>query len=69
MADITLGKKLLALRTCEGLTQEQMAAKLHTQRRNIINWENDKVEPSSKWLRELAYFFDVSVESLIMLKK
>ena len=48
-----------SLRINEGLTQEALAQKLGIDRRQIINWENNKAEIKPMHIYALAYLFKV----------
>ena len=57
--------RLRELRTKNGLTQNEIAAKLKVSGQTILNWENGIYEPKINQLIELADLFNVSVDYLI----
>ncbi len=56
---------LKELRMEKGLTQQQLADKLHTTQRKVSYWEQQKVEPDLNALIDLSNFFDVSIDYLV----
>lgn len=57
-------EKLKALRIRKGLTQSQMAEILNTAQTTYSGWERSK-EPNYKKLKEIANFFNVSIDFLL----
>lgn len=47
------------------VTQQQLAAALHTTVKTISHWETGYSEPSINQIIELADFFNVSLEDLL----
>ena len=68
MRDYEFGKKLYALRTECGYTQEYVAHKVGVSDKAVSKWENGTSKPTTSNIRKLAQIFDVSVESLLTLK-
>lgn len=62
---MTLGQKLKELRSQEGLTQKDLAEKLHVSFQTVSKWENGENEPDINTLKELAILFDCSVGYLV----
>ena len=62
---MTLGQKLKKLRTEKGLTQKELADRLHVTFQTVSKWENDENEPDISTLKELAKLYDCSVDYLI----
>ena len=62
---MTLGQKLKELRTLKGLTQKELADKLHVSFQTVSKWENGENEPDIATLKELASKFNCSVDYLI----
>ena len=62
---MTLGQKLKELRTLKGLTQKELADKLHVSFQTVSKWENGENEPDIATLKELASMFNCSVDYLI----
>lgn len=53
------------LRKMEGLTQEELAYKLNVSRQSVTKWESGQAVPDIEKIKEIAYMFSVSVDSLI----
>ena len=53
------------LRTEKGINQEQLAEQLHVTRQAVSSWETGKTQPAIETLKQIAEYFDVSVERLI----
>jgi len=62
---MTLGQKLKELRSLKGLTQKELADKLHVSFQTVSKWENGENEPDIATLKELAALFNCSVDYLI----
>ena len=60
--------RLRELRNKNGLTQNEIAAKLNVSGQTILNWENGIYEPKINQLIQLADLFNVSVDYLIKRK-
>lgn len=60
-----IGKNIKKYRAQMGMTQDQLAEKLHVTRQAVSNWENGKTQPSIETLTAMGELFDVSVEMLI----
>ena len=58
-------ENLKYLRKKEGLTQEQLAEKLNVSRQAVTKWESGKALPDIENLKEIAYIFSVSIDSLV----
>lgn len=58
-------ENLKYLRKKEGLTQEELAEKLNVSRQSVTKWENGQALPDIEKVKEIAYFFSTSVDSLI----
>ena len=61
----TLATRLKQLRLEKGLTLEQVAKDLNTTKVTISRYENSVREPKSDTLRQLAHYFDVSIDYLL----
>lgn len=61
---VNIGKKLKELRRAAGLTQEQLAERLHIGRVNYTRYETDASRPDYETLIALADYFDVSLDEL-----
>ena len=62
---MTLGQKLKELRSQKGLTQKELADKLHVSFQTVSKWENGENEPDIATLKELAALFECSVSELV----
>ncbi len=60
-----LNEKLQELRKQKGLTQEELAGRLHVSRAAVSKWESGRGYPSIDSLKAMARLFSVSVDSLI----
>lgn len=60
-----LSEKLKHLRKETGLTQEQVAEKLHVTRSAIARWETDKGIPDITNLIAISDLYDVTIDELI----
>lgn len=67
MADVF--KNIKKLRLSAGMTQDELAAKLHVTRQAVSNWENGKTQPDLAMLRNIANVFDTNEMELIYGKK
>lgn len=60
-----LNKNIHLLRESFGLSQVELAQKLHVSKQCVSNWENDNVQPSIEMLEKIADFFLVSTDYLL----
>lgn len=58
-------ENLKFLRKKEGLTQEELAEKLNVSRQSVTKWESGNAIPDIEKIKEIAYIFSISVDSLI----
>ena len=56
---------LLALRTQQGLSQDELAEKLFVTRQAVSRWENGETTPNVETLKLLSRLFDVSINTLL----
>ena len=56
---------LAIIRTNLGYTQEKVAAKLNVAKNTISQWENEKREPDIKTIKQLAKFYNCSIDYLL----
>ena len=56
---------LKQLREKNGLTQEQMAARLMVTRQAVSRWENGETQPNIETLKVLSREFNVSINTLL----
>ena len=60
-----IGNRIKSLRARAGMSQEDLAGRIHVSRQTISSWENDKTYPDVQSLLLLSEIFDVTVDSLI----
>lgn len=58
-------ENLKYLRKKEGLTQEELAEKLNVSRQSVTKWESGQALPDIEKVKEIAYFFSTSVDTLV----
>ena len=58
-------ENLKFLRKKEGLTLEELAEKLNVSRQSVTKWESGNAIPDIEKIKEIAYIFSISVDSLI----
>lgn len=56
---------LLELRTKMGLSQEELAEKIHVTRQAVSRWETGETVPNTDTLKLLSRLFDVSINTLL----
>ena len=56
---------LFELRTKKGLSQDELAEKIHVTRQAVSRWENGETTPNTETLKLLSSFFDVSINTLL----
>lgn len=61
---MTVGKRILKLRTAAGLSQEELALRLEVSRQSVSKWETDAALPELDKLIKLADMFHVSLDEL-----
>ena len=59
-------EQIKKLRRDQGLTQEELAAKIHVTRQAVSNWENDKNLPDLETLIVIRQTFQLSLDQLIL---
>lgn len=60
-----LHRNIKILRKAKGLSQDELAVKLHVVRQTVSKWENGLSVPDSQMLIELATVLDTSVSTLL----
>ena len=65
MENMSMGRRIAALRKENGYTQEQLAAKLGISNQAVSKWENGSSDPSTSNLLALAKLFGVSAEEIL----
>ena len=56
---------ILALRTRNGLSQDELAEKVFVTRQAVSRWENGETTPNTETLKLLSRLFDVSINTLL----
>ena len=56
---------IAALRTRRGLSQEQLAERLHVTRQAVSRWETGETVPDTETLKRLSAVLDVSINTLL----
>ena len=62
---MNLQRKIITLRKQSGLSQEDMAEKLHVSRQTISRWEVGSALPDAENLRQLSQLFKVTTDYLL----
>ena len=57
--------RIKELRLENGLTQKQLAEKLHTTNSAVCDWEKGRTQPDLETLASVAEFFGVSADYLL----
>ena len=60
-----LGEKITELRKKKGISQEELADVLSTSRQAISKWERGESDPDISRLKDLAVYFNVSIDYLM----
>lgn len=60
-----LGDHLKALRQAKGLSQEELAIRLHVVRQTVSKWERNLSVPDAQMLLKIAEVLEVPVEKLL----
>ena len=66
---IELANRLAELRKNKGLSQEELADKLHVSRQAVSKWERGEASPDTDNLIELAKIYDISLDELVGLSE
>lgn len=64
-----LSENIRNLRKEKGMTQEALAQQLHTTRQTVSKWEKGHLEPNIQMLINLATYFDITLDALILGEK
>ena len=60
-----LGERIAELRKAKGISQEELADALMTSRQAISKWERGESDPDITRLKDLALYFEVSIDYLL----
>ena len=63
--DILIGKNIKQLRTDKGITQEQLAEAMNVSCAAVSKWERGETYPDITMLQPLAYYFGVTLDTLM----
>lgn len=61
----TIGSFLAALRRASGMTQKELAEKLHVSDKSVSRWERDEGAPDLSMIPAIAEIFDVTCDELL----
>lgn len=64
--DMTFGEKLYQLRKSRGLSQEELAEKLHTSRQAVSRWENNNGYPETEKIILISKIFQTTLDDLLL---
>ena len=64
-----ISKNIKKQRNLNGMTQEDLAVKIHVTRQTVSSWETDRTQPDIEILQSLAEIFGIEVEELIYGKR
>ncbi len=56
---------IFELRTKTGLSQDELAGRIHVTRQAVSRWENGETIPNTETLKLLSKLFDVSINTLL----
>lgn len=57
---------LAAARVNAGLTQKEVAEKMHINKQTLVNWENGKVKPKPACVEMLARIYNFPVNNIFL---
>ncbi len=60
-----LGDKIKIIRKEKGISQEELASKIHVVRQTVSKWEKNQSVPDADMLEKIADVFEVSVSELL----
>ena len=63
-----IGENIKYLRKHKGLTQEELAKNIGVNRAMIGSYEENRAAPKLSVIKDIAYFFNVSIDNLIKIK-
>ena len=64
----SISSNIKRLRKKSGMTQDELAEKMHVTRQAISNWETEKNQPDIESLNALASIFGTDINELIYLR-
>ena len=63
---MTIGEKIVRLRTAAGISQEQLAENVEVSRQSVSKWEMDQALPQIDKVLQICKLFNVSSDELLM---
>lgn len=57
---------LAAARVNAGMTQEDVAARMHVSKKTVINWEKGKVSPAFATLQVLSALYKIPIDNIFL---
>ena len=60
-----LGENIKQLRRQKGMSQEELAIRLHVVRQTVSKWENNQSVPDADLLQQMAEVFEVKTDALL----
>lgn len=63
--EIMIGENIKRARLKQGVSQEEIAVRLHVVRQTVSKWENGRSVPDAEMLIQIADFLDVPVNQLL----
>lgn len=64
-----IGQNIRQARKAQGITQEQLAARLYVSRQTVSSWENARTQPDYETLQKLSEMLSISVGELLGVAK
>ncbi len=64
-----ISRNIKKLRSTSGMTQEELAAKIHVTRQTVSSWETDRTQPDLQMLQSIAEVFGIEPEEIIYGKR
>ena len=64
--DDKLQISLAAARVNAGMTQEDVAARMHVSKNTVINWEKGKVSPAFAALQALSALYRIPIDNIFL---
>lgn len=62
---MNIGEKILQLRMCSGLSQEELAEKLEVSRQSVSKWEMNQALPQIDKVLQICELFNISTDQLL----
>ena len=57
---------LAAARVNAGMTQEEVAKRMHVSKNTVVNWEKGKTEPTISQCRDLSEIYDMPLKYIFL---